>query len=69
MNGKVYSGRYRVTMFDHFGLDEPDVDASKMYGNLEGFRAWFILRHYMRFAYKPVITKIPLEETFIGTLT
>ncbi len=68
LQGKTYSGRYRVTMYDHFGLDEPDVDTSKIYGNLEGFRAWFILQHYTRFAYKPFITKIPLEENFMGQL-
>lgn len=68
LNGKFYTGQYRVTMYDHFGLDEPDVDNSKIYGVLAGFRSWFILQHYVGFAYRPFITKIALDESFSGVL-
>lgn len=67
-DGLLYSGKYKLTLFDHFGLDEPDVDDSKKYGNLAGFRAWFILQHLDRFAYKPFITEIEISRTFSGSL-
>ena len=63
-----YVGKYKITLFDHFGLDEPDVDPSKRYGNLAGFRAWFILQHLQRFAYQPFLTVIEIEEPFCGSL-
>lgn len=67
-DGLSYTGKYRITLYDHFGLDEPDVDNSKNYGYLAGFRSWFILQHLQRFAYKPFITVIKLESTFSGSL-
>ncbi|MEA1933764.1 MAG: DUF3289 family protein [Thermodesulfobacteriota bacterium] len=67
-DGVNYKGKYKITLYDHFGLDEPDVDYSKKYGNLAGFRAWFILQHLDRFAYKPFITVIELEKPFSGSL-
>jgi uncharacterized protein (TIGR03034 family) len=66
--GLSYEGRYRITLYDHFGLDEPDVDDSKNYSYLAGFRAWFILQHLDRFAYKPFITVIELDYSFSGTI-
>ena len=67
-DGINYNGKYKITLYDHFGLDEPDVDYSKKYGNLAGFRAWFILQHLDRFAYKPFITVVELEKPFSGSL-
>jgi len=55
-------------LYDHFGLDEPDVDNSKSYDYLAGFRAWFMLQHLKRFAYKPFLTVIELEYDFSGKL-
>ncbi|WP_338846226.1 DUF3289 family protein [Massilia sp. W12] len=68
MSGKEYAGTLRISLFDHFGLDVPDVDYSKVYGNLGGFRAWFILQHYVNFAYKPFITKAVFDYPFAGSL-
>jgi hypothetical protein len=67
-DGINYKGKYTITLYDHFGLDEPDVNYSKRYGNLSGFRAWFILQHLKRFAYKPFITVIKLTKPFAGSL-
>lgn len=35
--GNKYSGIIHVTLYDHFGLDKPDVE--KIYADLAGFRA------------------------------
>lgn len=67
-DGLAYGGEYTLTLYDHFGLDEPDVDNSKQYGNLAGFRAWFILQHLQRFAYKPFMTVIEIKAPFRGSL-
>jgi len=67
-DGINYTGKYKITLYDHFGLDEPDVDYSKSHGNLAGFRAWFILQHLDRLAYRPFITVIEMENSFSGSL-
>lgn len=59
-----FSGKFKVTLFDQFGLDKPDVD--KVYGYLQGFRSWFLLQHHNN--YKPFITIIEFENSFEGTL-
>ena len=56
-----WKGQFRVVLWDHFGLDEPDVNESKSYDWLNGFRSWFILQHLDRFAYRPFKTKIELS--------
>ncbi|WP_139823990.1 DUF3289 family protein, partial [Lonsdalea iberica] len=49
--GRYYTGKVRVTFYDHFGLDIPDIGPDptngsiKKYGMLAGFRGWFILQH------------------------
>lgn len=58
-----FSGKFKVTLLDQFGLDKPDVD--KKYGYLQGFRSWFLLQH--RRNYKPFITRIEFDNTFEGT--
>ncbi len=63
VNDTEFSGKFKVTLFDQFGLDKPDVD--KKYGYLAGFRSWFLLQH--RRDFKPFITKIEFERTFEGT--
>ena len=65
-DGIAYNGKYKLTLYDHFGLDEPDVDHSKTYGNLQGFRSWFILQHLVGFAYKPFMTVIEIKKPFSG---
>ncbi len=65
-DGVAYNGKYKLTLYDHFGLDEPDVDNSKRYGNLAGFRSWFILQHLVGFAYQPFMTIIEITRPFSG---
>ena len=72
--GDFYKGVIKVTLYDHFGLDLPDVGPDpttgeiKPYGALAGFRSWFILQHLDRFAYKPFITVIEMDYSFSGAL-
>lgn len=72
--GKFYKGNIRVTLYDHFGLDYPDIGPdstsgrTKPYGLLAGFRSWFVLQHYDKFAYKPFMTVIELDYPFQGEL-
>ncbi len=35
---------------------------------LAGFRAWFILQHLDRMAFRPFVTKIVLDYDFSGTV-
>lgn len=66
---RCYVGKFKVVLYDHFGLDEPDVDGSKPYRALAGFRAWFILQHLSRFGYKPFVTEVVLDGyEFHGTV-
>lgn len=67
-SGNSYSGVLSFTLYDHFGLDAPDVEK---YGYLAGFRAWYILQHNKDFngAYKPFVTKINFEIPFSGTIS
>lgn len=58
---RCFSGKFKVVLYDHFGLDKPDVDDSKPYRVLAGFRAWFILQHLTRFAYQPFVTEVALD--------
>lgn len=73
-HGKHYKGRVKFTLYDHFGLDMPDVgpDAHtghiKPYSLLSGFRSWFILQHYERFAYKPFISMMEFHYQIEGDI-
>ena len=51
-------GELLFEMFDHFGLDYPDIEK---YDN-DIFIAWFILQHFR--GYKPFITKISFTSKF-----
>ncbi len=62
--GEDYTIKYQVTMWDHFGLDLPDME--KFYVIDPGFRAWFLLQHY--YGYKPFVTKITFEKEFTGNI-
>ena len=62
--GNNYEGSYKVTLWDHFGIDAPDMDKFFSYG--AGFRAWFLLQHLH--GYKPFLTKITFNCTFKGNL-
>lgn len=63
VSGNSYSGKYKIILYDHFGLDQPDVE--KKYSWLAGFRSWYILQHRRNF--KPFITKVEFDESFNGT--
>jgi len=62
--GRDYEIKYKVILYDHFGLDMPDID--KFFGMGAGFRAWFLLQHVRNF--KPFITKVEFEKTFLVSL-
>ena len=60
--GDDYTAKYQVTLWDHFGLDKPDME--KFYYGINGFRAWFLLQHIK--GYKPFITKMTFTQEFKG---
>ncbi len=68
INGNNYSYTLHYTLYDHFGLDQPDVET---YGYLSGFRSWYVLQHFSEYnsAYKPYLTLIEFDETVSGTLS
>jgi hypothetical protein len=63
-NGDEYVAKYEVTLWDHFGLDKPDMEKFYYYGN--GFRAWFLLQHLQ--GYKPFLTKMTFTQEFKGNI-
>lgn len=65
ITGNNYKAKYEVQLWDHFGLDLPDMQKFYSYG--AGFRAWFILQHLR--GYKPFLTKVQFEKEFSGTTT
>lgn len=64
-----FKGVMRVRLYDHFGLDQPDVE--KVYVNLAGFRSWFVLQHYDEYngKYKPFVTVMEMDVPFEGKLS
>ena len=58
LNNNEPHGELLFEMFDHFGLDYPDIEK---YDN-DIFIAWFILQHFR--GYKPFITKISFTSKF-----
>lgn len=67
-NGSSYSGTLTFTLYDHFGLNEPDIEK---YGGIhEGFRDWYILQHFKDYngAYKPFVSKMSFDVSFSGTI-
>jgi len=60
-----FKGKLKVFIYDDFGLDKPDV--MKKYGDLIGFRAWFVLQHQR--GYKPFVTVVELEVPFDQSIT
>ena len=68
IEGEEYQIKYDVTLWDHFGLDLPDMEK---YFNLIGraraiFASWFTLQHLR--GYKPFITHIQFSKEFTGKL-
>ena len=62
--GENYTAKYQVILWDHFGLDIPDMQKFFYYG--AGFRAWFVLQHL--YGYKPFVTKMTFEKEFKGNI-
>jgi hypothetical protein len=60
---KEYTVGYKVTLWDHFGLNIEDL-VEKLPRLFDGFKAWFILQHFR--GYKPFITKIEFDKEFKG---
>ncbi len=80
-DGKNYKGTIKLTLYDHFGLNELDIDNSKDliyikdYGFVKAnsiplFRAWYLLQHNEKYGgkYKPFITVVELEYPFEGSV-
>mgnify|MGYP001406871161 CR=1 FL=1 len=67
-DGKKFSGTLHFTLYEHFGLDKPDVE--KIYGDLAGFRAWFELQHNKKYngKFKPYINLMEYNVYFEGEL-
>jgi hypothetical protein len=59
-----FSGTLHFCIYDHFGLDQPDVE--KTYVNLAGFRAWYVLQHYDYFngSFVPFVTLMEFDVPF-----
>ncbi|HAT4340898.1 TPA: DUF3289 family protein [Clostridium perfringens] len=68
INGNKFTGKLHYVIYDHFGLDKPDVE--KKYVYLSGFRAWFTLQHFKKFKglYKPFVTVIEIDVPFTGEI-
>ena len=62
INGNAYTAKCEITLWDHFGLDKPDMQ--KFYSYDAGFRAWYVLQHL--WGYKTFLTKIKFYKTFKG---
>ena len=63
-----YTAKYEVILWDHFGLDLPDLEKKFNIIPLakETFICWFILQHLR--GYKPFLTKIQFKKQFKGCL-
>lgn len=66
ITNNTYSCTLHFTLYDHFGLDEIDVET---FGFFAGFRSWYILQHYDMYYknYRPFLTLIEFDETLTGT--
>lgn len=60
----TYECTLRITLYDHFGLDENDI----IDHDGAGFISWYILQHYNYFnnAFKPFVTLISYDITING---
>lgn len=67
VSGTSYSGVMHFTLYDHFGLDQGDVEK---FGMVQGFKSWYILQHYSEYAgkYRPFLTLIEFDVPFSGNL-
>jgi hypothetical protein len=63
-----YRIKYKITLWDHFGLDKPDMTHkfNTHFYVKEIFACWFALQHLR--GYRPFITKITFDKEFSGNL-
>ncbi|WP_318466783.1 PAAR domain-containing protein [Photobacterium leiognathi] len=69
--GDEIRGVFRYKIQDHFGLDTKDIDHNNFDDNpkndgkpfelINGFRSWYLLQHYKKYAYKPFITNMEFK--------
>jgi uncharacterized protein (TIGR03034 family) len=66
LSENTYTYTLHYTLYDHFGLDQNDVEK---YGLLAGFRSWYVLQHYNEYngVYRPFLTMIEFDVTVSGT--
>ena len=73
--GSVYGGTFKVTYYDHFGLDSGDFTTdgyssfkSLAVNSLAGFKQWDILQRWKDLAVtnhpKPFITTVEITDSF-----
>lgn len=62
-----YTVKFKHTLYDHFGLDDPDIDK---FGWVGWIRSWYILQHDKKFERKnkPFITKVEFYVTLNGNI-
>jgi len=61
-----YHIKYRIILYDHFGLDFEDLSEDDIVYNLEGFRSWFALQHIHNF--RPFIATVEVVRTITYSL-
>ena len=68
VSGNSYTYTLHFTLYDHFGLDQADVEK---FGFEAGFRSWYVLQHYSEYnyAYKPLLTMMEFDVTISGTIS
>lgn len=68
ISGNSYSYTLRYTLYDHFGLDQADVEE---YGYFAGFRSWYVLQHYAEYneSYRPFLTLTEFDVIVSGTIS
>lgn len=79
--GEIKLPTLKYTLYDHFGLNELDIDYSKtlidkfgvqIYAkDLTLFRSWYLLQHNENYngEYKPFVTVIEFERPFSGSIS
>jgi len=67
---RSYKGKMKIIIYDHFGLDDDDVNLNKPARHIDGFYHWFALQRWEGFnkKYKPFITVIEKELPFKGKI-
>ena len=66
INGHDYLLKYRISFFDHYGLNIEDLSEHPLVYGLPGFRAWFALQHIHNF--QPFIATAEVVKSITGRL-